>query len=130
MTDDSNSPVTNTSTELAVLAARAADAKGATDVVVIEVGDVLGICEYFVVATASNSRLVRAVVDAVEHEVKTQLGRSHRGTEGASEKRWVLMDFGDVVLHVFDAEEREYYRIERLYSDAPTVDWAASGTPA
>jgi ribosome-associated protein len=111
------------STDTALLAARAADGKGATDVVVLDVGDMLGICECFVIASASNPRLVRAVVDEVEAQVKAATGRSPRSVEGASERRWVLMDFGDIVVHVFSEEEREYYRIERLYADAPTRDW-------
>ncbi|MFM7062511.1 MAG: ribosome silencing factor [Actinomycetes bacterium] len=110
-------------TDTARVAARAADAKGATDVVVLDVGDLLGICECFVVASASNPRLVRAVVDEVEAQVRAATGRSPRSVEGAAERRWVLMDFGDVVVHVFAEEEREYYRIERLYAEAPTVDW-------
>jgi len=116
-TNDLSSPDT------ARLAARAADGKGATDVVVLDVGDMLGICECFVVASASNPRLVRAVVDEVEAQVKAATGRSPKSVEGASERRWVLMDFGDVVVHVFAEEEREYYRIERLYQEAPTLDW-------
>lgn len=111
------------SSDTARLAARAADGKGATDVVVLDVGDMLGICECFVVASASNPRLVRAVVDEVEAQVKAATGRSPKSVEGASERRWVLMDFGDVVVHVFAEEEREYYRIERLYQEAPTLDW-------
>ena len=111
------------SADTALLAARAADGKGATDVVVLDVGDMLGICECFVIASASNPRLVRAVVDEVEAQVKAATGRSPKSVEGASERRWVLMDFGDIVVHVFSEEEREYYRIERLYADAPTRDW-------
>ena len=97
------------------------------DVVVLDVGDMLGICECFVVASASNPRLVRAVVDEVEAQVKAATGRSPRSVEGAAERRWVLMDFGDVVVHVFAEDEREYYRIERLYADAPVLDWRTGG---
>lgn len=115
------------SSDTALLAARAADGKGATDVVVLDVGDMLGICECFVVASAGNPRLVRAVVDEVEAQVKAATGRSPKSVEGAAERRWVLMDFGDIVVHVFAEEEREYYRIERLYSEAPTLDWRSGG---
>jgi len=111
------------SLDLAVAAARAAHDKGATDVVVIDVGDVLGICGYFVIATASNPRQVKAVVDEVEEQVGERFDDRPRSVEGATERRWVLLDYGDVVVHVFHAEERDYYRIERLYSDAEQVDW-------
>jgi ribosome-associated protein len=113
------------SDDLACIAARAADDKGATDVVVIDVGDVIGICDAFVVASAANDRQVRAVVDAVTERVRETTGRSPRSVEGADARRWVLVDYGDVVVHVFHIEERHYYRIERLYADAPRIDWAA-----
>lgn len=115
--------------ELAVVAARAADDKGATDILVIEVGPLLGICDEFVIASASNDRQVRAIVDNVEEQVRAATGRSPRSVEGAEARRWVLMDYGDVVVHVFHAEERGYYRIERLYGDAPRVDWRPAGQP-
>ncbi len=111
------------SRDLAIAAARAADEKGATDVVVLDVGDLLGICGWFVIATASNPRLVKAVVD----EVEEQLGELHdvkpRAVEGLAERRWVLIDYTDVVVHVFHTEERDFYRIEKLYNDAPVIDW-------
>lgn len=111
------------SLDIAVVAARAAHDKGATDILVIDVGDLLGICGYFVIATASNPRLVKAVVDEVEEQVSERFDDRPRSVEGATERRWVLLDYGDVVVHVFHAEERDYYRIERLYSDAEQVDW-------
>ena len=110
----------------ALAAADAADEKQATDVVVLHVGPVVGMCDYFVLASASNDRLVRAVVDAVEEGVFRATGERPRSVEGADARRWVLLDYGDVVVHVFHQEEREYYRLERLYSDAPVVDRSAA----
>ena len=114
----------------AVTAALAADDKGATDVVVLQVGPVLGICEHFVLASAANDRQVKAVVDAIEQRVAEVVGEKPRSVEGADARRWVLMDYGDVVVHVFHTEERDYYRIERLYSDAPLVDWHPADHPS
>ena len=111
------------SERLALAAARAADDKGATAVMVLRVGPVLGICEFFVLASAANDRQVKAVVDAVQERVRDDVGQKPRSVEGADGRRWVLIDYGDVVVHVFHAEEREYYRIERLYADAPTLAW-------
>lgn len=108
---------------LALRAARVADEKHATDVVVLAVGDVLALCEYFVVASASNRRLVSAIVDEVEARLKVESGRAPVRVEGAKEQQWVLLDYGDVVVHVFLAEIREYYEIERLYTDVPRIDW-------
>jgi ribosome-associated protein len=116
-------PSSDLSADLARCAARAADDKGATEVTVLDVGEILGICGYFVLASASNPRLVKAVVDEIELQVREQLGLKPRSVEGAGERRWVLIDYADVVVHVFHAEERDYYRIERLYSDAAPVDW-------
>lgn len=118
---------TTTSIDLAVAAARAADAKGATEVLVLDVGDVLGICGYFVIATASNTRLVKAVVDEVEEQLAEHFGERPRSVEGATDRRWVLLDYADIVVHVFHTEERDYYRIERLYSDAEQIDWRPAG---
>ena len=113
------------SVDLAIAAARAADDKGATEVMVIDVGDVLGICGYFVIASASNTRLVKAVVDEVEEQLAERFGEKPRSVEGATDRRWVLLDYADIVVHVFHTEERDYYRIERLYSDAEQIDWTA-----
>lgn len=109
--------------DLAVAAARAADDKSATDIVVLDVGDVLGICGYFVLATASNPRQVKAVAEEVEEQLRERFGESPRSVEGAAERRWVLLDYTEVVVHVFHTDEREYYRIERLYGDSPRIDW-------
>lgn len=115
--------------DLAVAAARAADGKGATDIVVIDVADVLGIVSHFVVASASNPLQVRAVVEEVEERLRSEFGEKPRSVEGADGRRWVLLDYADIVVHVFHAEERDYYRIEWLYSDAPMVQWRPPGHP-
>ena len=110
---------------LARIAARAADEKKGSDIVVFAVGDVLAITEYFVITSASNRRLVRTLVDEIEQAVRDRLGRSPLRMEGVTEQQWVLIDFGDVVVHVFTDEIRAYYEIERLYRDVPKVDWQA-----
>ena len=85
----------------------------------LSVGGVLGITELFVITGASNRRLVRAVADEIEDRVREATGRSPIRTEGHREQQWVLIDYGDVVVHVFAEEMRMYYEIERLYRDAP-----------
>lgn len=124
--DDMNVPAAEVSLRTALIAAEAAEDKLATDLLVLHVGPVVGMCEYFVVATAANDRQVRAVVDEVEAQVAQRSGERPLSVEGADARRWVLLDYGDVVVHVFLAEEREYYRLERLYSDAPVVDRSVS----
>jgi ribosome-associated protein len=110
--------------ELALVAARAADAKKAEHTLVLAVGDVLAITDYFVIASAGNRRLVKAVVDAVEDAVREQLDRNPIRSEGMTEQQWVLLDYGDVVVHIFAEEIRMYYEIERLYLDVPKIEWA------
>jgi ribosome-associated protein len=112
--------------ELALAAARSADAAHGTDVLVLHVGDVLGVTEYFVIASASNRRLVNAIVEDLEQDLKGQLERAPVRIEGVREQQWVLIDYGDVVVHVFLAEIREFYEIERLYTDVPKLDWSTA----
>jgi ribosome-associated protein len=109
---------------LALVAAHAADEKQGRDIVVLDVGEILAIAEMFVVLDAPNRRLVRTLVDEIEQAVRDATGRSPRRIEGAREQQWVLMDYGDVVVHVFLDEIRRFYEIERLYRDAPTIQWA------
>ena len=113
------------SLDLAVIAARACDDKLATDIVVLPVGDVLAVTEYFVVASASNPRQVGAIADAVLTRVREATGRGPLRSEGVREQQWVLIDYGDVVVHVFAEETRRFYEIERLYKDVEPVDWAS-----
>jgi ribosome-associated protein len=114
---------------LAVLAAATAESMQATDILVLDVGEVLSIAGYFVVVGASNVRLVRAVADEVEAQVKEAYGRSPVRTEGVREAQWTLIDYGDVVVHVFLDSVREFYEIERLYMDAPRIDWTPPSAP-
>ena len=110
------------SRDVAVAAARAAAEKQAGDVLVLEVAAILSIVDYFVVASGSSDRQVRTVVDAVEKALREQGIRPVR-REGETEASWVLLDYVDVVVHVFGEEEREYYGLERLWLDAPRVPW-------
>ena len=112
------------SRDLAVAAARAAADKKARDIVVLDVRDLIVITDYFVIATGASDRQVRTVADAIEEALRP-LGRKPVRREGVREGQWVLLDFVDFVAHVFHDEEREYYGLERLWQDAPTVSWEA-----
>lgn len=109
--------------EVAIAAARAADEKHGTDIVILQVGKVLAVAEYFVVVGASNRRTVRTLVEEIELLVRQQTSRTPYRLEGVHEQQWVVIDYGDVVVHVFLNEIRDYYEIERLYRDVPTVEW-------
>ena len=105
------------------MAAQAASDKKASAVVILDVGEVLAITDSFVIASASNDRQVRTIVDEIEAKVKESGGPSPLRVEGKREAQWVLMDYGDFVVHVFLEEVRAYYDLERLWSDAPRVPW-------
>lgn len=113
------------SRELACEIARIIDDKKGTDIVVLPVGDVVGITEYFVVASASNTRQVGAVTDAVLGDIRILADRGPLRSEGTREKQWVLIDYGDVIVHIFVDEARRFYEIERLYKDIVPVSWSA-----
>ena len=112
------------------IAARAADDKKGEDILVLDVAEIMGIVECFVITSASNARLVRAIVDEVEKQIFDQTGEKPRAVEGLRDASWVLIDYGDLVVHVFLTETREYYALERLWADAATVPWADSATTA
>ena len=110
----------------AATAARAADDKQGTDTVVLEVGPVLAITDAFVITSGSNARQVRTIAEEIEEQVKRSDGPSPLRIEGLDDARWVLLDYGDFVVHVFLDEVREYYDLERLWADAPRLDWQAA----
>ena len=117
------------SRDVAIAAARAAADKQATDIVVIDVSKIIVITDLFLICTASTQRQIRSVIDAVEEALRG-LGVKPMRREGEAEAGWWLLDYIDVVVHVFGEEEREYYDLERLWSDAPRVAWAPSDAAA
>jgi ribosome-associated protein len=89
-------------------------------------GEFLGVTDAFVITHGRNSRQVRTLVDEVERRVKEVSGRSPYAVEGLRDLRWVLMDYGDFLVHIFDEETRPYYDLEHLWGDAPRVAFGAS----
>jgi len=106
--------------ELTIAAAAAASDKFATDIVAIDVSEQLAITDVFLLCSAANDRQVRAIVDAVEERLHG-MGSKPLRREGEAEGRWVLLDYGDIVVHVQLAEERIHYAIERLWKDCPLI---------
>lgn len=115
-----------------IVAARAADDKKADDVIILDVGETLSITDAFLIASAGNTRLVATIAEAIEAAVKAAGGPGPIATEGLEEANWVLLDFGGFVVHVFLDETRRYYDLERLWADAPKIEWRdpASGALA
>lgn len=112
---------TEHSLELARAAAEAAADKLAREVLALDVSDQLVITDVFVLASGDNDRQVRAIVDAVEERLRT-MGAQPVRREGLTEARWVLLDYADIVVHVQQAEDRQYYALERLWKDCPVVE--------
>ncbi|MDY0087401.1 MAG: ribosome silencing factor [Coriobacteriia bacterium] len=108
------------SKEYALLAAEAASEKKAEDIIAIDVAELLVVTDYFVICTARNDRHVRTIAEEVEMRLKSA-GLKPIGIEGTDEGKWVLIDFADVVVHVFQPAERDFYRLEKLWGDAPTL---------
>jgi ribosome-associated protein len=116
-----------TSHEIALIAASAADEKKAVDIVVQEVRETMVICDYFVIATGAIDRQVDAICEAIEEKIRIEAGVKPIGREGLDDLTWVLLDYGDVVVHVFQPEVRDFYRLESLWSDAPIIDLTDAG---
>ncbi len=113
--------------ECALIAARAADERKATDIMVISVGDVIDVTDFFVIATGQNTPQVEAILDSVEEALRKEAGVKPISREQTKDHSWELIDYGDFVVDVFQPEAREFYRLETLWGDAPVIDLAEAG---
>lgn len=104
----------------ALIAAEAASAKKAGDILILEVEPLIGITDYFVICSGNTERQVKTIADEVMRQMLENGVKTYR-REGEKDNRWVLLDYLDIVVHIFHAEEREFYSIERLWRDANTV---------
>jgi ribosome-associated protein len=111
-----------------LVAARAADSKSGEDTVILAVGEMLGITDAFVITSGRNTRQVRTIADEVELQVKEAGGSAPLRVEGLDDARWILMDYGDYLVHVFLDEAREFYDLEHLWAAAPRIPWMAVST--
>lgn len=111
-----------------VAAQAAADKKG-TDIVVLDVGEIISITEVFVLVSATNLRQVRTIVDEIELTLKIVDDEGPRAVEGLADATWVLMDYGDFIVHVFVDETRAFYDLDRLWADATRIDWSPEPSP-
>ncbi len=110
--------------ELLAIAASAADAKQAENLVALDVSEPMPFADIFLLASGDNERQVMAIAAEVEDRL-TDSGSKPLRREGRAEGRWILLDFGDLVVHVFHAEDRMYYSLERLWSDCPVLPTSA-----
>ncbi len=110
----------NISKEMARLACHALEEKKGEEVVVIEVGKISVIADYFIIANGNNSSQVQALVDSVEYELG-KAGHNPKRIEGIGNTNWVLMDYGDIIVHVFSKEDRLFYDLERIWRDGKVI---------
>ena len=108
--------------ELALVLADALDEKKALDIVILDVESLVGYTSYFVLASGRGERHVQSLADHLRRHLRTDQGVRPMGVEGAKSGKWALLDFGDVVVHVFKEDERDFYDLEGLWQDAPRIE--------
>ena len=108
--------------QLALLAAEVCDSKKAKEILILDVRKITTISDYFIVCSTTNERQARAIAEDMRMRLK-EMGKREMGVEGMKDGRWVLQDFGDIVLHIFHESQREFYDIEGLWADAKQVRW-------
>lgn len=109
------------SLELALAAAKTAEENRGEDVVVLDMRELTPVFDYFVVATGNSRRQLHAISEEIDHRLEDGLGDKRMGIEGYAESRWILLDYGNVVIHLFDEETRGFYALEDLWSGATRV---------
>jgi ribosome-associated protein len=114
---------TSSSLERALAAARVADDNRGRDIVVLDLRKLTSMFDYFVVASGASRRQLHAISEEIDHALEDDLGDRRLGIEGYEDSRWILLDYGDVVIHLFDQETRAYYGLEDLWGQAALVPW-------
>lgn len=116
--------------ERAQAAARVADLNRARDIAIIDLREITPVFDFFVLATGSSRRQLHAIAEEIDLLLRKQFGDRRMGLEGYEDSRWILLDFGDVVIHLFDEETREYYDLEHLWAGAKRIPYVSSDLPA
>ena len=109
------------SLQLALAAARTAQDNQGEDIVVLDMREITPIFDYFVIVTGNSRRQLHAISEEIDHCLEDDLGDKRMGLEGYNESRWILLDYGNVVIHLFDSETREYYALQQLWNGAVQV---------
>lgn len=115
---------------LALTAARVVEETRGSDIVVLDLRKLTDVFDYFVIASGASRRQMHAMADEVKHTVRRELADEPRGVQGYDDSHWIVMDYGDVVVHLFDAESRAYWDLENLWADAHRVAIPAAGVTA
>ncbi len=113
----------NRSFKLALAAARTAHENRGRDIVILDTRQLTAMFDYFVLVTGTSRRQLNAISDEIHRVLKTELNDRRLGIEGHRESRWILLDYGNLVVHLFDESTRDFYHLEDLWSDASTVEF-------
>ena len=113
------------SRQLAVAAARTAADNRGQNIVILDVRQLTPMFDYFVIATGSSRRQLHAMSEEIDRHLESELNDKRLGIEGYNESRWILLDYGSVVIHLFEAETRDYFALEELWAEAPKIPWQA-----
>ncbi len=111
------------SLQITLAAAQTAEENLGKDVVVLDLRDLTCIFDYFVIASGTSRRQLHAMSEEIDHKLEDELGDERMGVEGYQGSSWILLDYGSLVVHLFDVETRDYYGIEQLWAEAPRLDW-------
>lgn len=111
------------SLQLALAAAQTAEDDRGQDIVILDLRELTCIFDYFVIASGSSRRQLHAMSEDIDHKLEDELGDKRMSIEGYQESSWILLDYGTIVIHLFDAETRDYYGMEKLWGEAKRVPW-------
>jgi ribosome-associated protein len=114
------------SLQLALAAAQTAEDNRGRDIVVLDVRKLTCMFDYFVIATGTSRRQLHAMSEEIDHKLEDELGDQRMGIEGYAESRWILLDYGTVVIHLFDEDTRKYFALEQLWAEATRVPWPSA----
>ena len=119
---DTSQQQADRSLQLALAAAQTAEDNRATEVVVLDMRELTPMFDYFVLATGKSRKQLHAISEEIDHTLEDELHDHRMGIEGYAESRWILLDYGTVVIHIFDQETRDYYLLDELWSQAKRVE--------
>jgi len=124
---DATKPVAETnadrSLQLAIAAAQTAEDNRGRDIEILDLRELTCIFDFFVIVTGTSRRQLHAISEEIDDKLQGDLGDERMGIEGYAESRWILLDYGTIVIHMFDDETRKYFALEDLWAEAPKIDW-------
>ncbi|HEY2883261.1 MAG TPA: ribosome silencing factor [Pirellulales bacterium] len=125
----SHQPDRDRSLKVALAAAQVAHENRGQDVVLLDLRDLTAVFDFFLIVTGTSSRQLHAIADDIKHTLADRFGEKRLGMEGYAAGTWILQDYGDLVIHLFDEKARDYYSLEQLWTGCKRIDWEAALGP-